>query len=389
MGNNKELNDRLYCAFLFSFGITKGCYIPMPSMVSKLILAIGVICWLYKVIHTQYSKKDKIIGAVIILIGIISAVMTQRLGILVAGAVMLGAKGIEFRKICKVFLSVQLIALIPYIVPELIRVSNGQGWSGIVQTRKILGVFGNAEQFRMSLGCDHPNSLQRAVFIITALIAYINLKRMKGSHLFMLFAVNIIFYCMTYSNTALALAIFYFAAIYCIKREFAFVKRISKYVYVLFLLSVLITIVMSAAYNPDNWVAELFNRLTTGRIKWSHEYMQAVPLSMWGRDTWSADVAYEWLDCGYVYVLLRYGVVTLTLYTIGVVVLLKRLWKNGYFTELYFVLCLQLYFVMENFMMIALQNYTWALLGMLMYGMFDKKNGEKNENIIHYDILSM
>ena len=253
------------------------------------------------------------------------------------------------------------------MVPELLTVSRGGEWSGVYQGRKILGILGGTEQHRMSLGFYHPNELHRCVFTITALIVCIYIKRLKGWGLLLLFLLNLATYLLTFSNTALVVGTFFFFMILCDRKYKGMEVWVSKNSKVIFLVTVLFIILACLLYSTDNSVLEMVNNLLTGRVRWAHEYSKAVKLSLWGRNIENVQVPYKGLDCGYVHVLLRYGVVVLVVYCLCVYRLLEKMHENGLYIEAFFILSLQLYFVMENFLLIAFQNYTWLYLGCILF----------------------
>lgn len=366
------MNTIFYGMFVFLWGITKGIDIGMPHWLSTICVVLGGISWLLKMGMSRYSNKEVYINVVLLLGGIISYCVIHRMGVLVAVMVVIGAKGVNYKQVLKILLLLQIILMVSRIVPELIRVFQGDGWSGLYQSRKLIGVFGGAEQYRMSFGFYHPNEFHRAVFTITALVTCIWYENLKNWQLIVLFFINVLAYAFTFSNTALAVGLFFFMVVSGLKKQINIIKWICKYSRFIFLFTMTFTILICMIYSQDNKLTEMINSLLTGRVRWAHEYIGAVQLSLLGRDIENVQVPYKGLDCGYVHILLRYGTLILVMYGVAVYQLFRKMFVQGLYVEIILLMCFHFYFVMENFIFISFQNITWVFLGNIFLNSFNK-----------------
>lgn len=360
------MNLIFYCVFIFLWGITKGIDIGMPRWLSLLCIVTGGVFWLLKVVRTKYTMREIYIIIALLSIGLLSYGSIRRLGVMVAVMIVIGAKGTDYRQVLKVLLSLQIILMVSRVVPELLAVSRGAEWSGLYQGRKILGIWGGSEQYRISLGFQHPNELQKTFFMITALIVCVFYERLKKWQITLLFLMNIAVYVLTFSNTGLAVSMLFFLMVLNLDKHdriITWVSKNSRYIFVLTVLSVIFLCVM---YSEDSRLLDMVNRLLTGRVRWAHEYINSVRFSLLGRDIENAQVPYKGLDCGYIHVLLRYGTVILAAYCIATYELFKKMHEKGLYVEVFLMLSFQFYFVMENFLLIGFQNYTWMLLGCIL-----------------------
>lgn len=361
------MNTICYGMFVFLWGLTKGIDIGVPSGLSTACVLAGGIFWLLKVGGTRYSTKEKCVNVLFFLIGIISYYMIHRMGVLVAVMVVIGAKGVDYKQVLKILLLLQIILMVSRVVPELIGVSQGEGWSGLYQGRKLLGVLGENVQYRMSFGFYHPNEFHRAVFTITALITCIYYGNLKNWQILILFLINALAYVFAFSNTALVISMFFFFVVWNIRRYNCIgvnICKISKFIFLFIVISIVLICII---YSNDNRLLYGLNQLLTGRIQWANEYINAAQLSLWGRNIDNIQVPYIGLDCGYIHILLRYGAVVLIVYCFAVYRLFNIMFGKRLYVEIVLLLSLHFYFVMENFLLIAFQNYTWVLLGALLY----------------------
>ena len=92
-----------------------------------------------------------------------------------------------------------------------------------------------------------------------------------------------------------------------------------------------------------------------------------IGIFFWGRDIAEANIGYEYLDNGYVFLLLRYGVIIFVLYIIAVYKLLSYLYRKNQLLAIIVIGVVHVYFIMENFMLAGLYNLTYIYLAPALY----------------------
>lgn len=365
VGNKLKIKEYCYYVFLLTLGIAKGTDTVIPPVVNLLLTAIGLACGFLSLALIEYEFKEKLIGGVLIIIGLISAASIHKLGVLLAVVVILGAKGISYSRAFKTLLLVQIFALLYNAIPTLINLLAGNAIDGFYQERKILGIFYIGDRFRTGLGFLHPNFLQICICLGSTLILYANYDKLKVRHIVEVFLVNLGFYFLTYSNTGIALNFIYCLFLIISKKYEGLADFLSKYCKYIFLVIAFGSVLLGYLYTSSG-ITAVISRLLTGRFQWAHQYIEMFPMSFLGQRMTGNETGIS-LDCGYIYVWLKYGILVFTVYCFGIFKLLSKLSKEKRYAEIAVIMLLQFYFVVENFMMICFKNYSFILLSSLIF----------------------
>lgn len=363
--NKLKIKEYSYYVFLLTLGIAKGTDTVIPPMVNLLLTAIGLACGFLSLVLIEYELKEKLIGGILITIGLISAVSIHKMGVLLAVVVILGAKGVSYSKAFKTLFMVLLFEMIYNVIPTLINLLAGNTINGYYEMRKILGVLYIGDQFRTGLGFLHPNSLQMCICLGSTLILYIKYNKLKIHYAIAVFLVNLGFYFFTYSNTGIALNFIFCLFLMISKRYEGIANFLGKYCKYIFLVIAFGSVLLGYLY-IDSGITAVISRLLTGRFQWAHQYIEMFPVSFFGQNMTGKETGIL-LDCGYIYVWLRYGILVFSVYCFGIFKLLSKLSKEKRYAEIGVIMLLQFYFVVENFMMICFKNYSFILLSSLIF----------------------
>ena len=141
---------------------------------------------------------------------------------------------------------------------------------------------------------------------------------------------------------------------------------IGRYSPYIFILLKAVNILIVACFTGSTWMMKL-DSIMVGRLHWAHEFMMSLGFSFWGRDIAEANIGYEYLDNGYVFLLLRYGVIIFVLYIIAVYKLLSYLYRKNQLLAIIVIGVVHVYFIMENFMLAGLYNLTYIYLAPALY----------------------
>lgn len=358
--------ENFYYIFLLTMGIAKGTDTNLPYIMEMLLVITGLFFGLMSMVMSHYTKREVAIGLCLIGVGIISALSLHRMGVLMAMVLIISSKDISIKKAFTVLFIVQMFAFCYNVIPEMYQLFTEGTVDGFYQARNFLGIFSLSLQFRSGLGFAHPNSLQMCVFFGTILLLYIYYQRLERKHLIIAFIVNAIFYFITFSNTGLLLCFLYCVLLDIFRKNKSCARLLAKHSDIIFVMLVAGIIMLSWFYRDNNFFM-IMNKLMTGRLKWSHDYMNVIPFTFFGSSITVENITAA-LDCGYIFILLRYGMVVLALYCWGIYCLLGKLGITKQYAAIAIIIVLHLYLIMENFMLICFQNYSYILLSLLVFG---------------------
>lgn len=151
------------------------------------------------------NKSKPNIGIIIMLaIMIISFVITRAKTIVYFAIFMICSKDIEFKKIAKITLILQVFWIIVCIISSQI---------GIIEDYKIY----RSDKIRRALGSSSPNCLMLQIFQIVILYLYAYKEKIKIYHILILLAISLFFYYVTDSRMGMVSIILAILAFYITK----------------------------------------------------------------------------------------------------------------------------------------------------------------------------
>ena len=364
-----DKDELFFGCFVLFVGIVKGG--PeldiIPPAMSKLLLIIGILPMCIKILRTSYTKNEWFIIIFMGLLAIISTLFTHRLGLMLVIVMILGAKNMKVSRILNMFLTLQVVTFLIAVIPQVIKLAMGGAVNGILyENRDIYGVVEVTDQFRISLGYGHPNALQQNVCFLSILLICCMSHEIKKWQIALITVFNLSFYFLTYSNTGLTIYLLFLLFYFIWRYNKTFINMIGKYSPYIFILLTAVNILIVACFTGSTWMMKL-DSIMVGRLHWAHEFMMSLGFSFWGRDIAEANIGYEYLDNGYVFLLLRYGVIIFVLYIIAVYKLLSYLYRKNQLLAIIVIGVVHVYFIMENFMLAGLYNLTYIYLAPALY----------------------
>lgn len=375
-----DKDELFFGCFVLFVGIVKGG--PelniIPSAMAKLLLIIGILPMCIKILRTSYTKNEWVLNIFMGLFAIISTLFTHRLGLILVIVMIFGAKNMKMSKILNMFLTLQVVTFMIAVIPQAVNFALGGTVSGILyENRDIYGVVEVTDQFRVSLGYGHPNALQQNVCFLSILLICHMSHEIKKWQLALITAFNLFFYFLTYSNTGLTIYLLFLLLYFIWRYNKSIINMIGKYSPCIFILLTAVNILIVACFSSTSWMMKL-DGIMVGRLHWAHEFMMSLGLSFWGRDIAEANIGYEYLDNGYVFLLLRYGVIVFTLYVVAVYRLLIYLYRKNHLLAIIVIGVVHVYFIMENFMLAGLYNLTYIYLAPALYeGSYFRNDGRQ------------
>lgn len=361
-----QKQEKLYLIFFFAMGIARNDAFHLPRMLSLFLMAIGGISWTLKMVLDKDTFWERVWQLLLLCVGIVSAYYNHHLGQLLAVMVVIGLKEVNIRSVLEAVLCIHMAILMVNGICFFMSLIDSGGVNGYYESRRILGIWDVSEQYRMYFGNLHPNETQKTICIFSALWVYLNNSEKKMLHITVFTLLNLAFYLFTLSNTGMMLWLLFAVLMILSKAQHRWMEYAGKVSPVLLLVMIMGIVGISYLYSPDNTFLRFINTCVTGRIKWAHANLDATGLSVWGKSL-NASVGYESLDCGYINMLLCYGMVLFLVYCAGVAVLMRKLDYRTKYREMILVWLFQLFFIVESFVFVVWSNVTFIFMGIVLY----------------------
>ena len=210
-------------------------------------------------------------------------------------------------------------------------------------------VFVREESLRYSLGFTHPNVAGFYFMIIAFECIYLNRYKIKNSYIFYLMVLVIIINILTGSRSSiislilLLLFLMYYRYGKCKILNFKIIKFISRN---LFLILMIFSFVTTVQYqNGVSWAVEL-NNILSERLSLSSLYISKYNITLFGNNLITR--GYMTLDNSYIYLILKFGIISCGLYYLLYQKKIIELYQNKEYVFLFILLTLMIYGLMES-----------------------------------------
>lgn len=339
---------------VLTYSWTTMAHIPWPPFFYFCVqIAIGLaVLFRYMVMRPSDIKK---ILFILLVIG--SFIIARRYSgvdaLLETGFLIAGANDIDYRKILKVYLIVE----IPMTICTMIA-----GYTGVITNL----VYHRGEQVRMSFGFIYPTDFAAGiVFMVTAWVV-LRQARCTWIEIGMMIISVILFekYC-DVRNSEVVMVLLILGVVYLkIRNKFA-EKKGKRYTLSLLLKFLCLVapyglagfmILVSRFYQPDvEWMAKL-NTLFSTRLSLGKETFDRYDIQIWGQDIpmrgngGTAEVVtdYFFIDSSYVNILMRLGLVVFILVMLIISIIMIRNLNHPYMLLAMVIICV--HSVMEHHM---------------------------------------
>ena len=362
---------------ILTYSWTTMAHIPWPPFFYFCVqIGIGLaVLFRYMVMRPADIKK---ILFVFLIIG--SFVIARRYSgvdaLLETGLLIAGANDIDYRKILKVYLIVE----IPMTICTMIA-----GYTGVITNL----VYHRGDQVRMSFGFIYPTDFVAGiVFMITA---WVVLRRARCTWIEIgLMIISVVLfekYCDVRNSEAVMVLLILGVVYLKIRNKFA--ERKGKKYTPSMLLKLLclaaphglagFMILVSRFYQPDvEWMAKL-NTLFSTRLSLGKETFDRYDIQIWGQDipmrgnggTAEAVTDYFFIDSSYVNILMRLGLIVFILVMLIISIIMIRNLNHPYMLLAMVIICV--HSVMEHHM---IEVYYDVFL-MLPFAKFEVKEGKR------------
>lgn len=281
----------------------------------------------------------------------------------------IGAKGIDFRKICKVFLCVIGALLLFTVVAAL---------TGHVEN---LVYHQEGRRIRIAFGICYPTDFSAYVFFLSSVYCYLRREKIKYIELTLLvgLAAFVYLFCEARLNTIcillLVVGVFYYK-LQC-SQSLKKGKTYQMYGWGSMLLAVIPTLcaggvlALSWLYSWDNTLLSFFNSLLNNRLYYGNKGLNLFGLSLFGKyipmkgngGTTEEMIHYFFLDSSYMYILLQYGAVVFGIVLLIFCIMNFRARERNDWLFLIIVAVVTIQCIVEHHMMAVVYNpFFFALL---------------------------
>lgn len=339
---------------ILTYSWTTMAHIPWPPFFYFCVqIGIGlVVLFRYMVMRTSDIKK---ILFILLVIG--SFIIARRYSgvdaLLETGFLIAGANDIDYRKILKVYLIVE----IPMTICTMIA-----GYTGVITNL----VYHRGEQVRMSFGFIYPTDFAAGiVFLVTAWVV-LRQTRCTWVEIGLMIISVVLFekYC-DVRNSEIVMMILIICVVYLKIRNKLAAKKGKEYTPSLLLKILCLVapyglagfmILVSRFYRPDiEWMAKL-NTLFSTRLSLGKEVFDRYDIQIWGQDIpmrgygGSTEVVadYFFIDSSYVNILMRLGLVAFILVMLIISIIMIKNLNHPYMLMAMAIVCI--HSVMEHHM---------------------------------------
>ena len=364
---------------ILTYSWTTMAHIPWPPFFYFCVqIGIGlVVLFRYMVMRPSDIKK---ILVILLIIG--SFIIARRYSgadaLLETGFLIAGANDIDYRKILKVYLIVE----IPMTICTMIA-----GYAGVITNL----VYHRGEQVRMSFGFIYPTDFAAGiVFMVTAWVV-LRQARCTWVEIGLMIISVVLFekYC-DVRNSEIVMMILIICVVYLKIRNKLAAKKGKEYTPSLLLKILCLVapyglagfmILVSRFYRPDiEWMAKL-NTLFSTRLSLGKEVFDRYDIQIWGQDIpmrgngGSTEVVadYFFIDSSYVNILMRLGLVAFILVMLIISIIMIKNLNHPYMLMAMAIVCI--HSVMEHHMF----EVYYDVFLMLPFANFDVKDIGKRQ----------
>lgn len=338
------------------------------------LFRLTFLLFMIKACLTKYSWKEYLIIGFFLGMGVISYLVTGRNEIIRIVMFLAACKDIDMIKCLKVVFWMTLAGSIIIMILAL---------TGIFGTVSLTQDYGRGSvETRYVLGMGHPNSLQCMIWALTVLGLYVYNLKLRWYHYIAALFINIIFFMLAGSKTALLVAVYTIAAFFIVtiikKRRICRLFALGN----IFLYIVSIAVSIFAAkdamclwdyftqgiYSEKAIFYEKLNRILTGRISSLFETIRFEGTMQTWRLFSGPENSY-YFDMGWVRLFYWYGIIPASIAVVVLAGFLFWFYKKGKLAEIVLITVFALYTVVEAHAVSVYiaRNYVFFIIGMYWY----------------------
>lgn len=347
---------------------------------------ITFLLCLLKVVFTKYTRKEYLVIALFLGLGMVSYRVTGRNEILRTVMFLAACKNVDMIRCLKMVFWITLTGCAAIILLSV---------TGIYGAMSLTKDFGRGGiETRYVLGMGHPNALHCMVWALTLLGLFLYHERMKWQYYIVLIVIHIGCFLLTDSRTSLIISCFTVMMFFlCDRIEKGILKGAFLIINVAVFVGSIISSVVIAAnamrvwrYNWYDWLYEFgavdklfvfIDRVLTGRISSLVEtdnYEGTI-------GTWSLFSTPQnsyYFDMGWIRLFYWYGIIPAGIAVLVLMLLLLYFIREKKYIEITVIASAALYTVVEAHLVSVYigRNYILFLVGMYWYKLLDRKKAD-------------
>ena len=338
------------------------------------LFQLTFLLFMIKVCLTGYSRKEYLVIVMFLGLGAVSYFATGRNEIVRVVMFIAACKDIDMKKCLEMVFYLTLSGCLLIMLLSLL------GIGGDMVLTKDYGR-GSVET-RYTLGLGHPNALQCMVWALTALGLYLYFSKMRWYHYLMALLINVMFFALSRSKTALMVSFYAIAAFWGVKviknkwgqRLFAIGNIIICAGSVILSVSVAKDAMCLWYYFTEGVYSEKaifyskLNQLLTGRIQALFETVNKEGTIQ----TWSLFSRPEnnyYFDMGWVRLFYWYGIIPACIALVVLLCFLIYFYRKDKLAEIVLITVFSIYTIVEahSISVYLARNYVLFILGMYWY----------------------
>lgn len=276
------------------------------------------------ILFDKYDKKQLLFGTVLLVDSFLVLGSSTYQNVLIFSVVLLGCKDVDFVKILKLYAFGTVVVLLAAFVASRLDVIED-----LVYTR----IMGDTLVERNSFGTIYPTDFAAHIFFLLTAYYYLMKDSLRKLHLLAgIFLSSVVYiYCYTRLDSItmllliIGLTFVKFGDIFICNKN-AFVYRFKKLVISIIpylpVMGFLFMYFMSYFFQANITIFRLFDTLLSGRLRLGNKALEDYRLTLFGQPVLmngnggslvNLDGNYFFIDCSYLYVYLRYGIIFLLL----------------------------------------------------------------------------
>ena len=307
-----------------------------PKYFYRTLTVIGVVLVLMHLMLAKDIKKKEILAMLVVTFVFMMSHYVSRYDFLVDLLILiLGAYRVNFRNILKTYIAVWSVLLVVTIIGTM---------TGLAENLVYYQQVENGMRVRMALGICYPTDLAAYVVFLMFAYATIRNKEITSLEIFIMIAMAFIVFYITDARTDFVVMLLLDIMLFICKSFEKYVNRIfqkKQIKYIIYFIPIFICALswmFTLLYNEQNeFMVKLDNSFLSTRLSLGKQVIDNYSTSVFGKyiyekgfggSTESFD-GYTFLDCSYISIGMKYGIVFLILVLFVIIYLLKKFYYEN------------------------------------------------------------
>lgn len=324
----------------------------------RLAFAFALIFLVVKVLTTKYTIREFLILYLLFIVGAICWLRVGEKNIMLIALTLWGMKNIDFEELLKATIGIRIVGTALVILLACV---------GIFDIEQDLDIGTDfTQKLVFGLGYDKPNAAFYLIFLIVALVLYIDYSKLNLWH----FVTSVVLCYAAYRATFCRTGIIVFCGMWALIildklcKDKRYYKLLCCQVLVLFLISLFAMV----SYRKANSIWYRINRMFNGRIEIGNNYYKAFGTTLGPKPAqifW--DMNATTMDNLYMYLFISCGVIVTLCFVYFTTKAQLKLYQEGHYREIIFFTVFAVYAMLEQSPFNPVLNPFILLLGNQVY----------------------